>query len=124
MTNVLFYVILLAGSLAFGLEALLIGLGGKLIVMYRGKRWFTLWLATCIGLSVVVASTVLGVVLNLEPLYVCGIVLLLTFAVGEVIALAKPKLVKTTSLPLPPPISDKEITRVLKKRGFKSSKKK
>jgi hypothetical protein len=108
---------LVAGSLAFGLEALLIGFGGRLIVIYREKPWLTVGLATGIGLSVVGISIVLGFILVLEPLYVCFLLLLFTLAAGRLVAILKPKLVKPS--PTPPPISDAEIGLELRKRGFK-----
>ncbi|MEM3401659.1 MAG: hypothetical protein QXH08_00310, partial [Candidatus Hadarchaeales archaeon] len=49
----LIYILLIAGSLALGLEALLIGWGGKLTVIYHRRPWFTLGLASGLGLLIV-----------------------------------------------------------------------
>jgi hypothetical protein len=114
----LFYLILIAGSLAFGLEALLIGFGGKLIVIYRERPWLTLGLASGLGLWVVGISVVLGSLLALEALYLCALLLLFTIAAGKIIGLLKPELVKPR-LPPPERISDREIERDLKKRGIR-----
>jgi hypothetical protein len=118
LTNLLFYLILLAGSIAVGLEALLIGFGGKLIVIYRERPWFTLGLASGLGLWVVAISAMLGLLLALETLYVCILLLLLTLIAGKTIGLLKPELTKRR-LPAPERISDREIERHLRKRGFK-----
>jgi hypothetical protein len=118
LTDPVFYLILLAGSLTFGLEALLIGLGGKLMVVYREKPWITIGLASGLGLWVVGISIVLGVLLTLEALHVCALTFLLTIAAGRTIVPLKPRLTKPTPPP-PEPISDREIERDLRKRGLK-----
>ncbi len=119
MANLILYLILLVGSMAFGLEAMLVGFGGRFITLFRKRPWFTLGLATTTGLWVVMVSIVIGTLLALESIYIVAIVLLLTTAAGKIIAAMKPDLGKTSSVPLPKPISDGEIKRTLKKKGFK-----
>lgn len=115
MTHTL-YAILLAGSLAFGLEALLIGLGGRLTVIYRRGRRRLLKLALPLGLIIVGLSIWISILLSLEPLYLCVLVLACTFAAGKLINVFKAKLVKTLPPPLPPQPSEREIETMLRKR--------
>jgi hypothetical protein len=77
-----------------------------------------LGLAAGLGFWVVWISVLVGILLALEALYVCTLVLLLTFIAGRIIALLKPELTKPR-LPPPEHISDEEIKRDLEKRGFK-----
>lgn len=117
MTHAL-YAILLAGSLAFGLEALLIGLGGRLTVIYCRGRGGLLKLALLLGLIIVGLSIWISMLLSLEPLYLCALVLACTFAAGKLINLSGTKLFKQRAPPAPPTSSEKELKRMLKKRGF------
>ncbi len=117
MTHAL-YVILLAGSLAFGLEALLIGLGGRLTVIYRRGRGRLLKLALPLGLIIVGLSIWISMLLSLEPLYLCVLILACTFAAGKLINLSSTKLFKPRAPPAPPTIPEGELKLMLKKRGF------
>lgn len=117
MSNVAFYFLLLIGSVAFGFEALLVGFGGRLIPLYRQRPWLTLGMASGLGLWVVGISIVIGLALVLEPLYVGGIVVVLTIVAGKIISFVKPELVKTSTLKVKR-ISDAEIKQDLKKRGM------
>jgi hypothetical protein len=67
---------------------------------------------------VVGISIVLGSLLALEAIYVCVLLLLLTLAAGKTVGLLKPELAKPR-LPPPERISDLEIERDLRKRGFR-----
>jgi len=112
------YLIILVGSLAFGLEALLLGLGGKLTVLYRRQRVRTLTLALCVGLAVVVPAIITSATLTLEPLYFCVLVLVYMFVASRIISIFGAKLARTTPRPLPPQPSDLEVEEMLRKRGY------
>jgi hypothetical protein len=112
------YAILLAGSLAFGLEALLIGLGGRLTVIYRRGQGRLLKLALPLGLIIVGLSILVSMLLSLEPLYLCVLVLACTFAAGKLINLSGSRLFKPRTPPPPPASPERELKLMLKKRGF------
>lgn len=112
------YLILLAGSLAFGLGALLIGLGGRVTVIYRRSRGELLKLALPTGLVVVGLPIAISAALALEPLYLCALVLLSTFVIGGLIGLSKGKLVKLRAPPTPALGPEREIESMLERRGF------
>ncbi|MFQ6129484.1 MAG: hypothetical protein ACE5OT_01590 [Candidatus Hadarchaeaceae archaeon] len=110
------YLILLIGSLAFGLEALLLGLGGKLMVLYRRQKVKTIVIALAVGLAIVGPAIVTSMALALEPLYFCVVVLAYMFVAGKIISLFRVKLAQTPAPPLPPQPSDREIKAMLRKR--------
>ena len=112
------YVILLVGSLAFGLEALLLGLGGRLTVLYRRRKIKTLVLASMVGLAIVLPAIATSIILALEPLYFCAVVLAYMFAASGLINLLGAKLVRTPPPPLPPQPSEKEIEEMVRRRGY------
>ncbi|MEA1904914.1 MAG: hypothetical protein U9M97_03430 [Candidatus Hadarchaeota archaeon] len=112
------YVILLSGSLAFGLEALLIGLGGRLTVIYHRGRGRLLKLALPLGLTIAGLSIWISMLLSLEPLYLCVLVLACTFVAGKIINLSRSRLFKPRALPPPPASPEKELKLMLKERGF------
>lgn len=113
------YIIFLLGSLAFGLQALLFGLGGKLSVLYRRGRKRVLALASLVGLTVIILSIVTSTVLSLGPLYFCASVLVYTLLAGGALNLYKMKRVKPSPLPPPSPTTDAKIRQMLRKRGLK-----
>lgn len=113
------YIIFLLGSLAFGLQALLFGLGGKLSVLYRRGQKRVLALALLVGLTVVSLSILTSAVLSLDPLYFCALVLVYTLLAGGALNLLKIKLIKPGPLPPPSPTTDAKIKQMLRKRGFK-----
>lgn len=112
-----FYFLLLIGSLAFGLEALMLGMGGKIIPLYKSRPLMVLSLSTLLGFWIVIISLTLGLLLALEPIYICAVVLILTIASGRLVQFMKPDLVKK-SPPIPEPISEKEIKKTLRKQGL------
>jgi hypothetical protein len=112
------YLILLIGSLAFGLEALLLGLGGKLTVLYRRQRVRTITLALCVGLAIVAPAVITSAALTLEPLYFCVLVLVYVFVASRIISIFGAKLVQTPPQPLLPQPSDMEVVEMLRKRGY------
>ena len=112
------YIILLAGSLAFGLEAMLLGLGGKLMVLYRRQKGKTLAVALAIGLAIVAPAVATSAALALEPLYSCMLVLAYMFIAGKLIGVFWAKLVRAPPPPLPPQPSEKEIREMVEKRGY------
>ena len=112
------YLILVIGSLAFGLEALLLGLGGKLMVLYRRQRARTLVLSLGVGLAVVGPAMATSAALMLEPLYLCVLVLVYVFVASRIISIFGAKLAQTAPRPLPPQPSDLEVEEMLRKRGY------
>jgi len=104
--------------LAFGLEALLLGLGGKLLVLYRRQRVRTFGLAFSTGIIIIVPAIITSIVFTLEPLYFCVLVLVYTFIMGRIIKMLGRKIVGT-----PPPLllkqpSELEVVTMLRKRGY------
>ncbi|KUO41267.1 MAG: hypothetical protein AVW05_02845 [Hadesarchaea archaeon DG-33] len=112
------YLILLVGSLAFGLEALFLGLGGKLMVLYRRRKVKTIMIALAVGLAIVGPAIVTSMALTLEPLYFCVVVLAYSFVASKIIGAFRMKLVRTPTPPLPPQPSEREIKAMLQKRGL------
>lgn len=113
------YIIFLLGSLAFGLQVLLFGLGGKLSLLYHRDRKRVLALASLVGLTVVSLSIMTSTVLSLGPLYFCASVLVYTLLAGGALNLYKIKRIKPSPLPPPSPTTDVKIKQMLQKRGFK-----
>lgn len=112
------YLVLVVGSLAFGLEALLLGLGGKLMVFYRRDRLKMLGLAFAVGLVIVGFAMITAAALSLEPLYLCALVLVYMFAAGKITDKFGAGLVKPSPAPLPKQPSDEELRAMLRRRGF------
>ncbi len=115
-----FYLLLFAGSLAFGLEAMLLGLGGRLPLLYGRRRWATLGWALGCGCAIIGLSIVTAAPFGLGPLYVCALVLGYTFLAGGVIRRFKARFIKPSLPRLPPPASEVEIRRMLRKRGLRA----
>jgi hypothetical protein len=112
------YIIALLSSLAFGLEVLLLAVGGKLMVFYRKKRVAALSIAALAGLATTVPAVLTSAVLGLGPIYfgfVLFIYLIVVSLVVSVVVWAKP--VKALA-PATPKISDREMAKVLEDRGF------
>lgn len=109
------YIIFLVGSLAFGLEAMSIGLGGKMLVMYRSSRVKTLVISFLSGLIIIGLSIATSMVFATEPLHFAVLVLIYLFVSGKIIGLFGSKLVKQSPLPPLPKQSDEEIAAIAKK---------
>ncbi|MCS7132051.1 MAG: hypothetical protein NZ934_04930 [Hadesarchaea archaeon] len=114
------YFLLILGSFTFGFEALLLGLGGQLIVLYREDRSRTLKLALSLGLAISCLSIGISSLLNLQPIHLCASVLACTLLLSSIVRCYK-KSVKTP-LPVFPPIDDEEIKKVLGKHSLLESK--
>jgi len=112
------YLILIFGSLAFGLEALLLGLGGRLTVLYRRQKIKTIVIALAVGLAIIGSAIITSITLALEPIYFCVIVLAYMFAGSRIIYTFGDKLPRTPLLSLPPQPPDEELKTMLKKRGL------
>lgn len=109
---------LLAGSLAFGLEALLVGLGGRLPTIYQRRRGRVIKIAFPIGLAITGLSIGLALLLGLSPLYLAALLLGFTFLSGKLIGLRKEKLFRPKIPPATKASSENEIKSMLKDRGF------
>jgi len=112
------YLLLFGGSLAFGLEAMLLGLGGQMSLLYRRNKLNAIKLALAFGLIIVSLSAITAAPFCLEPLYVCVLVLGYMFLIGAAIRHFKTKFVGAKTLRLPQAQSDAEIKAMLKKRGL------
>lgn len=113
------YLILLIGSLAFGLEAMLIGLGGKLMVLYRRHKSRTLVTGLGVGLAIVVPAVIASIALTLEPIFFCALVLVCMLTASGVIKAFGAKSIRTPPpRPLPTPALELEVVDMLRKRGF------
>lgn len=97
---------------------MLIGLGGKLMVLYRRRRAKTLAIALAVGFVIVVPAVATSAVLALEPLYFCVLVLAYMFIAGKLINVFGPRRVQTPPPPLPRQPSEKEIEAIVRKRGL------
>jgi hypothetical protein len=113
----LLYLILLIGSFSLGMEALVLGMGGRIIPLYRKRPFLVLGASAGIGFATVAFSFLIGAVFGLEPLYVCALLFLFTAVFGGAVAVLRPKFEHETR-PLPK-LSDQEVKQILKKRGFK-----
>ena len=116
-----FYLLLLIGSLSLGLEAMMLGMGGKIIPLYKKSPLFVLGMGTLIGFAVVVLSVAFGAVLNLEALHVCVLAFVFTLLMGKAVQTVKPQLEKEFKLTVAP-LSDKDIEKILENRGIKTRK--
>jgi hypothetical protein len=63
------YLIVLCGSFAFGVQAMFLGLGGRLIVRYGKRRGRVLMESLILGLCIGGAAVAMVEVMGLEPLY-------------------------------------------------------
>jgi hypothetical protein len=117
----LLYILLIAGSIAFGFEALLIGWGGKLTAIYSRRPWFTVALAFELGLLIVISTLILSIFLQwLENrvIYAGALALLLTVIAGKAISPLKSRLIPKREI-LPPEIPDEEIEKIIERRKAK-----
>lgn len=96
----------------------MLGLGGKLMVLYRRQRVRTIALALGIGLAIVGPTIATSAALMLEPLYLCVLVLVYVFVASRIIGIFGAGLAQTTPRPLPPQPSDLEVEEMLRKRGY------
>jgi hypothetical protein len=105
--NILYvlYPMFLFGSLAFGLEAMWIGLGGQLTSLYRRDRKRVFKVASLVGLCVVGLSIATTTALNFGPVYFCAFVLVYTLFTSTVLGLLKTRFIHL-ELSTPPQISD------------------
>lgn len=111
-------IILLTGIPTFGLEALMLGDGGRVSSLRRNRT--ELFKAMIIpGMAVVLSSVFVGFVLDLGPLYVCALIFPLIFFVGKIFSMIEKNEVKSRLSPKKNETRD-EIESMLKKRGFGS----
>ena len=117
----LLYIIILTGSLAFGFEALMLGMGGKTMLLYRRRKSRMFALAFGVGLAVSVSAVLTSIVFALEPLYFCVLVFAYTFVAGRIVKMAGKNMVRRPPPPIPPSPSELEIVAMLRKRGHGAS---
>ncbi|MEM2908139.1 MAG: hypothetical protein QXP65_02955 [Candidatus Hadarchaeales archaeon] len=110
------YLMLILGSFTFGFEALLLGLGGRLFVLYRENRSRALKLALSLGLAIACLSIAISSLLGLQLIHLCASVLACTLLLSLIVGRCK-KFVRTPT-PMPPPIADDEIKKMLNKHGL------
>ena len=107
--------LVLAGSPAFGLKALLLGMGSE-VSSYGEKSKLALDVMG-IGLSVSLISFILTSILSLEPLFLCLLIIGLIGAFGVLISLNRDSGSKN-NLPNENKLSDDEIKDIIKDRGL------
>jgi hypothetical protein len=112
------YLAIILGSLAFGLQSLAIGMGGKLPIFYRRGRAKALALAASIGLTISGLSIFTSHFLNLNPLFLFATVGIYTIIVGKLTCGLKKVLIEPTHLP-EIQTNDADIEKMLDSRGFK-----
>jgi len=112
------YIVFLVGSLAFGLEAMLIGFGGKLMVIYSRRRLVTLVAAILVGLVIVMLAVVTSTVFGLDPICFVIIVLLYSFVAGRLLKALSTKLVGRPPPFVPPKTSEEDMKKILVRRGY------
>jgi len=113
------YLLLLVGSLSLGLEAMMLGMGGKIVLLYRKRPLFVLGMSVLLGFSIVVLSLSVGVLLGLEALHICVLAFVFTVLLGKVVERIRPHIVREFKL-LPEKISDRKIKQMLKQRGIRT----
>lgn len=114
----LLYGILLAGSPAFGLEALFLGVGGISSSIY-GEKIRLLAASLPLGLTLVAISIGLTQVLSLSPSYLCVLPLGLSYLAGKIISNIKTKEIpKQKEVAIKGGTSNSEIKNMLKRRGL------
>ncbi|MEW6592243.1 MAG: hypothetical protein AB1305_00930 [Candidatus Hadarchaeota archaeon] len=111
------YAVVLLSSLAFGLEALLLAFGGKLMVQYRRERRRTLALSTLAGVAATVPAVLTSVFLGFGVIYFGAVLFLYLLLVSAIARLLGPKSMRTPP-PEPPKISEGEMIESLEKRGL------
>lgn len=109
--------ILIAGSPALGLEALLIGLGGKLPSVYKRKSNFLIFVFSG-GIAIVGTVVILDFFLHLEPIYLCALIFLMIIGTGKIIGLITSSKIKSKKAPDRKKISDDEIKSMLENRDL------
>jgi hypothetical protein len=112
------YILFLIWSLAFGLEVMLIGLGGRLMVLYRrwGPKMFLIALA--IGLATVLPAISASIVFNLEPIFFCALLVAFVFVAGGIVNVVGSKRIRTPQPPIPTGPSDEEMKELIRRRGL------
>ena len=102
-----------------------IGLGGKLMVIYRRSRAKALGTALLLGLVIIGISIATSAVFSLEPLHFAVLVLIYLIISGKIIGLFESRLFSPSPLPPLPKQSDQEIAAIARKyRLGKTDKKK
>lgn len=93
----------------------MLGLGGKLMVLYRSDRLKVVGLAFLLGFAIVGLAMFTALALGLEPLHLCVIVLVYTLVAGRLTS----RLGAGRIEPSPPPLpSEEDIRAMLRVRGF------
>ncbi|MGQ9788251.1 MAG: hypothetical protein ACUVQM_02940 [Candidatus Hadarchaeaceae archaeon] len=111
------YIIFLLGSLAFGLEAMFFGFGGKLLLFFRRRRGTILLVAFGLGAIIVAAGFEVSKLFHLEPIYFVFLVLLFSFIVGGAIRTISNNVNCRTPPPLPES-TDEELEKIISARGY------
>lgn len=108
---------LIAGSPSFGLEALLLGLGGNFTVRF-GKKLEALKFALPIGLIIVGVTLGIGLYLRLEPLYLTVLTLGITYLAGGITSFINRFERDEGGFEKEDSVTNEEIEEMLEERGF------
>jgi len=111
------YIILVCGSLAFGIQAMFLGMGGRLMIRYSKSRKRTLTLALGLGLCICVGSIVSN---ELIGLHIRWLVLWLVAYTGLFGAAIRAFLRKgqQRELRIPAGGSDRDLRKIIEKKGL------
>ncbi|MEM3420717.1 MAG: hypothetical protein QW835_02795 [Candidatus Hadarchaeum sp.] len=112
------YLIFLIGSLAFGLEAMCFGFGGKILLFLRRRRGTIFLLAYGLGLVIVSLGIGASMFFNLEPIYFAILVMLFSLVAGRIIGALGNRLAGRTTPPPLPESADEEIRKIVSARGY------
>lgn len=97
---------------------MVIGLGGKIVVIYRRGKLSTLAAALFTGLVTVFLAAATSTIFRLEPIYFVVLVLVYAFVAGRVIGIFWSKRIRMTTPPPLPQVSEEEVREVVRRRGF------
>ncbi|MGC8817024.1 MAG: hypothetical protein ACP5PX_04365 [Candidatus Hadarchaeum sp.] len=100
------------------MEAMLIGFGGKILILQRLHKKETFFAAFGLGLLIVVLSIGTSLFFNLEPVYFIVLVMCFSIIVGRVVGALGRRLVGKTFSPPLPMSSDEEIKKMVAARGY------
>ncbi|MEM2878646.1 MAG: hypothetical protein QXG10_03775 [Candidatus Hadarchaeales archaeon] len=116
-TDILNIVVLL-GSFAFGVEAMFIGMGGRLMVEYRRGRRMVLFESALIGLSIAGCAVLTSWSMGLDPPFMALFLAVYTGIAGALIRLfsggCKERRVIQHEM-----ITDDELKGMLERKGLK-----
>lgn len=115
--KVILYLVVLCGSLAFGIQAMFLGMGGKVMVRYTQNRRYVLaassLLGFCIGTMAILTNDLLGMELSCLALWLVAY----TGISGGILRAFSGKR-GAREMKIPQVGSDEDLRRMLERRGL------